>query len=112
MRKGLKFLKFAAFALIAIPLFGFVIMWLWNWLVPTVFGWHTINFWQGLGLFLLSRLLFGGMHGSHRPHYRWRRRMMESWQKMTPEERETFRDAMRARCCPVSPPASKERVSD
>ena len=35
-------------------LFGNVIMWLWNWLMPKLFGLSTIGFWEGLGLFLLA----------------------------------------------------------
>lgn len=37
---------------------AFPIMWLWNWLMPTIFGLVTINFWQALGLSLLSGFLF------------------------------------------------------
>ena len=40
-------------------LFGNVIMWLWNWLMPKLFGLATIGFWEGLGLFLLAKILFG-----------------------------------------------------
>ena len=40
-------------------LFGNVIMWLWNWLMPNLFGLRTIGFWEGLGLFLLAKILFG-----------------------------------------------------
>ena len=40
-------------------LFGNVIMWLWNWLMPKLFGLPTIGFWEGLGLFLLAKILFG-----------------------------------------------------
>ena len=40
-------------------LFGNVIMWLWNWLMPSLFGLRTIGFWEGLGLFLLAKILFG-----------------------------------------------------
>ena len=40
-------------------LFGNVIMWLWNWLMPKFFGLRMIGFWEGLGLFLLARILFG-----------------------------------------------------
>jgi len=39
---------------------GFVVQWLWNWLLPPLFGWHTITFWQALGLLALCRILFGG----------------------------------------------------
>lgn len=44
-------------------LFGFIIMWLWNWLMPELFGLTTLTFWQGVGLFLLSKILFGGFGG-------------------------------------------------
>ena len=40
-------------------LFGELVMHLWNWLLPPLFGWHLITFWQALGLLLLSRILFG-----------------------------------------------------
>ena len=40
-------------------LFGNLIMWLWNWLMPKFFGLRMITFWEGLGLFLLARILFG-----------------------------------------------------
>lgn len=42
-------------------LFGFVIMWLWNWLMPLLFGLTVITYWQGVGLFILAKLLFGSM---------------------------------------------------
>lgn len=42
---------------------GFVVRGLWNWLLPDLFGWPQISFWQGLGLLALSRILFGGIGG-------------------------------------------------
>lgn|SRR5690606_31968044 len=42
---------------------GFVVRGLWNWLLPELFGWPLITFWQGLGLLALSRILFGGIGG-------------------------------------------------
>src|ERR1700680_1801449 len=94
----LRGLKFALFAVLFLTVFTFVVMHLWNWLMPAVFGWHVINFWQALGLLILSKILFGGFRGgSHRP-WHWRRRMMERWERMTPEEREKFRGSMRGRC--------------
>ena len=39
-------------------LFGNVIMWLWNWLMPSLFGLRTIGFWEGLGLLLLATIYF------------------------------------------------------
>ena len=44
----------------------FAIMWLWNWLMPMLFGLPVINYWQGLGLAVLGRLLLGGFGGGHK----------------------------------------------
>jgi len=37
---------------------GFPVMWLWNWLMPMLFGLITINFWQACGLVMLCWILF------------------------------------------------------
>jgi len=93
-----RILKFALFALLFFAVFGFVVMWLWNWLTPTLFGWHVITFWQALGLLVLAKVLFGGFRGRGARNWHWRYRMMERWEQMTPEEREKFRESMRGRC--------------
>ncbi len=76
---------------------GVVVRLLWNWLAPALFGWPPITFWQALGLLALCRILFGGfgLHGSGRSGFR--RRMHERWERMTPEERERFRQGFRGR---------------
>lgn len=38
-------------------LFGYVIMWLWNTLMPEIFGLPIISYWQAVGLFILSKIL-------------------------------------------------------
>jgi hypothetical protein len=89
-------------ALLGIVLFtaigGELVRRLWNWLLPALFGWPQITFWQAIGLLVLCRILFGGVggRGGHRSSIR--RRMAERWQAMTPEERQRFRQGMRARC--------------
>lgn len=100
MRKNWFF--WAPLALLAFVLFiaigGEVVMLLWNWLLPSLFGWGQITFWQALGILALSRILFGGF-GSHGPGHNVRRRMSERMaermsehmEHMTPEEREKFR---------------------
>ena len=73
-----------------------IVMLLWNWLMPAIFGLITISFWQALGILVLCRLLFGsfgfgkrgfagighGMHGRNPIH--------EKWSKMTSEQKEAF----------------------
>ncbi|MGH9550491.1 MAG: hypothetical protein ACRD3W_14010 [Terriglobales bacterium] len=94
----LRVLKIALFAILAAGVAGFVVMSLWNVIMPAIFGIRSIGFWQALGLLILSKILFGGF----RPHTgggpRWRRRMMERWEGMTPEEREKFKQGMRRGC--------------
>jgi hypothetical protein len=96
-----KWIFIAPLAILAILLFAFIggeiVMKLWNWLLPPLFGWRQISFWQALGLLALCRILFGGFgrHSSGRP--RFRRSMKERCGNMTPEERERFRQRMRER---------------
>src|SRR4029077_5167733 len=77
---------------------GEVVMHLWNWNLPAVFGWRQITFWQAIGLFSLCRIFFGGLgiraRGS-RSNFRRRiqERMDERWERMTPEERERMRQS-------------------
>lgn len=110
-----KWMWIAPLALIGFALFislgGYAVMSLWNWLLPPMFGWHALTFWQALGILVLSRLLFGGfaMHGGprsrmgegfrarmrNRMHGRLEERMEEHFAAMTPDERERFRQRMR-----------------
>jgi hypothetical protein len=102
--------KFILFAIVAALALGFIVMRLWNWLMPPVFGLHVIGFWQALGLLLLGKLLFGGFRGGHWGGMRWRRRMMERWAQMTPEEREKFRAAMQSRCGSFARPSPEAKA--
>ena len=89
---------------------GELVLHLWNWLLPTLFGWRQITFGQALGILLLCRILFGGVggrgFGSSNVRGRLRERIAERisertgerWDRMTPEERERFRQGMRGRC--------------
>jgi hypothetical protein len=47
-------------------LFGFVFMWLWNALMPHIFGLPLIGYWEGWGLIVLAYILFGAKRGG--PH--------------------------------------------
>jgi hypothetical protein len=46
-------------------LFGFVVMLLWNWLMPGIFNLKRIDYWQAWGLLALSTILFKGMGSNH-----------------------------------------------
>ena len=90
---------------------GWIVEHLWNWLFPSLFGWRLITFWEALGLLVLCRILFGRVgRGGSRSHMRRRieerveQRMADRWDRMTPEERERFRQGVRSRpdWCPPS----------
>src|SRR4029453_15670303 len=90
--KGYRFvraLKFLLFALIAVTVVSAVVMGLWNWLMPTLFGLRVITFWQALGVLVFSRVLFGRFGG---PGWRrhWRHRRVGGWNKMTPAKTGKF----------------------
>jgi hypothetical protein len=85
---------------------GEIVLHLWNWLLPPLFGWRLITFWQAVGILTLCRILFGGLgRGRGFQRSNWRRRMNERWQHMTPEEREKFRQGGRGGCSFGTPAA-------
>jgi hypothetical protein len=65
---------------------GGIVLLLWNWLMPVIFGLKTISYIQALGLFILSRILFG--------RFGFREKMMH----MTDEERQQFKAEWKSRC--------------
>jgi len=93
---------------------GVLIMALWNWLMPAIFGLGTISFWQGFGIALLARLLFGGMghqNGQsqktkikqdmghiHRQKFNWKLdEVYEEW--WAAEGAKSFEDYMKRKDC-------------
>ncbi|MFI5164466.1 MAG: hypothetical protein ACHQHP_04375 [Bacteroidia bacterium] len=94
-----------AFAVIAgVFILGFAVMYLWNWLMPELFGLKLITYCQAFGILVLSKILFGGFRGrrgcgcGHRGH--WRSRWKEKWEGMSEEEREKFRSRCGDWCAP------------
>lgn len=98
-----RILWMAPLAIVGMAVFTFIggqlVMHLWNWLTPELFGWKQIAFWQAVGLLVLCRILFGGfgMRGGGMYRSNYRRRMAERWDKMTPEERERFCQGLHGR---------------
>lgn len=109
--RAARVLKFVALGVLAATVFTFVVRGLWNWLMPDLFGWHMITFWQALGILVLSKILFGGFRRPGPGRY-WQGRMMERWEKMTPEERTKFREGLRSGCgsrVAPSPPSAADQ---
>jgi len=80
-------------------IFGSIVMWLWNAVLPELLGVKVITFWQALGILVLSKILFGGFWGRchwgyprHRRHALW-----EKWHNLSPEEKEEMKKELRSR---------------
>ena len=102
--RALKAARVVVFVALAVTLMGGAVMLLWNWLLPTLAGWHTITFAQALALLVLSRMLFGGLRGRGGA---WRHHWQGRFDRMTPDERERFRATLRQKwnCHHQGPPA-------
>lgn len=80
-------------------IFGGIVMLLWNNVLAVVLHISTINFWQAVGILVLSKILFGGFRGCRWGRKReWKEKMQQRWGNMTPEEREKFKQEWGNRC--------------
>jgi hypothetical protein len=68
-------------------LFGLLVMVLWNWIMPEVFGLPPLTYWQSWGIVLLAHILFKA--GGHRDQNH-RRTRDEEW-------KDRFRDRFKTR---------------
>ncbi len=88
--------KIGVLVVLGVAALGWVVMALWNWLLPNLFfGVREIDYVQAMGVLLLSKILFGGFRGHCSGHHKWHQHRMEN---MTPEEREKFQSGMRGWC--------------
>ncbi|GAC1377551.1 MAG: hypothetical protein NVSMB30_24680 [Hymenobacter sp.] len=99
----LRGLRFFFFAVLFVGAAVFLTRALWNGLVPELFHGPVLSLGQTLGLLLLSRILFGGLHGGRAGGWAqrrraWQRGMASRLEHLSPEEREKFRQQMRTRC--------------
>jgi len=102
------FVAAPAWFAVFITIGGWIVMSLWNWLGPELFGLRQVTFWQALGLLVLCRILFpvcalvlvavAGIPGSLGS-----RMFPSGWSIMTPEERESLRQSWHGRWASVRP---------
>lgn len=102
-RKWKKILGIALIGLLALTIFGQVVLQLWNWLMPVIFGLPRLTFAQALGLMALSWILFGGLRGPGGRRCRWRGHRGHRYrnfaaESLSPEDRERFRQKLQGRC--------------
>ncbi|WP_208094440.1 hypothetical protein [Mucilaginibacter agri] len=99
-----RFIFFPIAAVAFLSLISFVVMQLWNHLLPDILHVTAINFWQAMGIFILSKILFGFSKGGRKfgpdgAPWMMRKRMGERFKNMTPEQKEAFKRKMKERMC-------------
>ncbi|MCG8328400.1 MAG: hypothetical protein MI974_11975 [Chitinophagales bacterium] len=95
-----KIFFFIGMAILFVLVLGGVVMLLWNAILPDLVGVKPIQFWQAIGLLILSRILFGGFKfgPKGKKHYARRRQWKEKWMNMNEEERAAFKERWRKKC--------------
>lgn len=98
--KPIMVLFFLGMGALFLFVLGNVIMFLWNEILAEATGVKTLNFWESIGLFALTRILFGGFRFGGPRKYRkykgveWRKK----WMNMSEEERHEFKSKWKERC--------------
>src|SRR5690348_9206376 len=98
-----KIFKGIVLLAVGLAVFGYIVMLLWNALVPELFKGPYLTFWQSAGLLLLSHILLHGCPISRGGPGKWRRaHWRKHWEQklanMSPEEREKFKAEWKNRC--------------
>ena len=63
--------KFIVMGVAFLALFAYVVMLLWNWLVPELFSGPILTYWQTLGILVLSKILLSGIGYGHKDMRPW-----------------------------------------
>lgn len=93
-KKGIWIVFFVAGALFV---FSAAVMLLWNYVLAPVISINEISFWQAMGIFVLSKILFGFKPFGGPPSRRFGP-ASHKWRNMSSEEKQQFKDAWKQRC--------------
>jgi len=77
-----------------------MVMALWNCLLPEILGVKSISFWQAMGILVLSKILFGGFHGKFGQGMRGmkEKHLQHRMKGMSDDEKEKFKEVWRQKC--------------
>ena len=91
-----KFFFIIPLAIAAIFLLPWAVMYLWNTVLVAVLQVSMITYWHALGIFILSKLLFGSsMMGGNHNKGGMNKHMRDKFMNMTPEEKDAFKQKWR-----------------
>ncbi len=69
------------FAVLFALVFGLAVQYLWNYLMPELFGVKSISYWQAFAFVILIKILFGAW-GTYRGHHHFRgHKMWHGWRR-------------------------------
>lgn len=88
LRKPWRFIFAIPLFIIFLALAGYIFMNLWNAVIPDIFNIKQIEFWQAIGLIIISRILFGGIGHAHHHHHRFGARHWECRKKENANDKE------------------------
>lgn len=99
-KKYKRFFLFIPMMLFGLSAISYILMLLWNWLMPVIFQLPTISFLQAAGLFALSKILFSSFNfnGRNKRMYFNNHVMKEKMMNMSDEERQQFKEQWKKRC--------------
>ena len=102
MNKALKIVLLILLGIAFVFALGYLTQYLWNWLMPKIFGLPALTLLETFGLLLLAKILFGfggkgGGGGGN--HWRWKKKMFQRYESMTPEERQHFKNRLKEKWC-------------
>lgn len=76
--------------LVAIGVLSYLVMMLWNHVLVPVLEINPVDYWQAVGIFILSKILFGFRPFGGPPG--GMRSKMSRWRNMSPEEKAHFKE--------------------
>lgn len=89
-------------------LVSYVVMFLWNYTIATIFDVQQITMWQALGIFILCKILFGFGKGGRGGGPPWMKKSMrEKFGELNEEEKEKMKSYMRRKWCSWEDPAEE-----
>ncbi|HRG58703.1 MAG TPA: hypothetical protein PK323_07055 [Bacteroidia bacterium] len=99
-KKYKKFFFFIPMLIFGLSAISFIVMQLWNWLMPVIFQLPSISFFQAAGLFALSKILFSSFNfnGRNKRGPFNNQEMNEKIMNMSEEERAAFKAQWKQRC--------------
>lgn len=106
--RGFKVIKIILMVLVFFSIASAVVMYLWNWLMPELFGLPEIDLLKAAGILFLSKLLFGGFHKNHSGHNSppWKKK----WQNMPEEKKQKWKQQFASKWCSPQPDQENEKT--